>query len=207
MRRRTITMVTAVLVLAGCSSGTTAGEDASETLPAAGTSTGASASEEASADDPLLLAYDLAGMEPTEIIEHLDALGGAERPADLMASVRVDELLLSDASGELTLALPEDRFYLSVAPYVDQTHECFYHSLTTCQGELTGEAVEVTVLDDAGDVILNEERTTAENGFVGMWLPRDVEGTVRITADGRTGEVPFSTGDDGATCLTTLQLA
>ncbi|MEE6274284.1 CueP family metal-binding protein [Georgenia sp. MJ206] len=173
---------------------------------ALGVLTGCSAQTPSPAD-AFLTQHGLGGMEPSEIVEHLDSLGGAERPTELMASVRPDELLLSDGVEEVSLALPEDEFYLSLAPYVEQTHDCFFHSLTTCQGELVGEDVEVTVLDDAGEVILDEAMTTQENGFVGMWLPRDVTGTIEVTADGRTGTVPFSTDDDGATCLTTLQLA
>ncbi|MHB1064925.1 MAG: CueP family metal-binding protein, partial [Georgenia sp.] len=129
-----------------------------------------------------------------------------DRPADLMASVRPEVLLLSDGVAEHSLPLPADRFYVSIAPYVNQTHECFFHSLTTCRGELGGEDVTVRVVDDAGEVLVDEERTTFANGFVGMWLPRDVTGTIEVTQGGRTGVVEFSTDADGATCVTTLRL-
>ncbi|MDP9822944.1 hypothetical protein J2S59_002753 [Nocardioides massiliensis] len=72
--------------------------------------------------------------------------------------------------------MPEDRFYLAVAPYVDQTHECFYHSLTTCLGELDSADVRVKIVDEANDeVLVDEVRTTFDNGFLGFWLPRDIE--------------------------------
>ncbi len=45
------------------------------------------------------------------------------------------------------------------------------------------------------------------NGFVGLWLPRDIEGTLRISQDERAGEVDFATDADAPTCVTTLQLA
>jgi hypothetical protein len=156
----------------------------------------------------LLARHGLAGQDAAEIIDRLDRLGLADRPEDLMASVRPDELLLSDDAGELTLDVPEDSFYLSVAPYVTDTHECFHHSLTTCQGELPGEQVQVTVTAAAtGEVLVDEETTTFANGFVGLWLPRDVAGTLRISHDGRTAETEISTGTGDPTCLTTLQLA
>ena len=200
MARRLLAAAATVLVLAGCSSA-----DAGTT--AAPTATGA-ATEAADAAD-LVARQGLTGMDATQIVDHLDRLSLTDRPTDLMASVRPDELLLTDGTQELTLDLPEDRYYLSVAPYVDRTHDCFHHSLTTCTGELADEAVDVRIVDDAtGEVLVEEQVTTWDNGFVGFWLPRDVEGTVEVTADGLTGTAPFSTADDdGATCLTTLRLA
>ncbi|KAE8763501.1 CueP family metal-binding protein [Georgenia thermotolerans] len=179
------------LALAGCS--------AAEPSPA-------TTAEATDAD--FLAAHDLAGMDAPDIIDHLDELDVAERPTDLMASVRPSELVLSDDQREVTLPLPEDRFYLSVAPYVDQTHDCFYHSLTTCLGELGGEDVQVRIVDDAtGEVLVDEQATTFDNGFVGFWLPREIEGTVEVTYGELSGEADVVTTEDGATCMTTLQLA
>ena len=94
-----------------------------------------------------------------------------------------------------------------MAPYVDQTHECFHHSPTTCAGELSSREVQVRIVDETNDKVLVEEtRTTFENGFTGFWLPRDIEGTLRVTYDGRTGETDFATDKEAPTCLTTLQL-
>ena len=160
-----------------------------------------------SATDVLLADYGLDGMETVEVIDHLDRLGGDDRPSDLMASVRPSELLVSVGDEEHSLEVPDGQFYLSVAPYVDTTHECFNHSLTTCQGELTETDVDVTITDDTnGEVLVDEVRTTFANGFVGFWLPRDIEGTVSVEYDGLSGEVDFATDEESPTCLTTLQL-
>jgi len=114
--------------------------------------------------------------------------------------------MLAGPDQEVALPLEDNEFYLSIAPYVDQTHECYYHSLTTCRGELANEDISVRIIDDSGAVLVDEQVTTFDNGFVGFWLPRDIEGTVEVTHDGRTGQRDFSTSEDGATCLTTLQL-
>ena len=193
MRRRSLpTFATAAagtalaLALAGCTAG----------------------APEPSALDALLDRHDLAGLTGQEVVDHLEGLETAERPTDLVASVRASELVLADASYETTVPLPDDTFYLSVAPFVDGTHECFYHSLTTCQGELAGEPVSVTVVDAAtGDVLVEEDTTLGANGFVGYWLPRDVDAKLRVEHEGRVGTTVVSTGDDDPTCLTTLQLA
>ena len=195
MKRLAALIGTLALVLTGCSTADTNTATGPDTAPAA---TGAQVE--------FLDAHGLAGMDVTEIIDHLDRLGGADRPTDLMASIRPDELVFSDGQQELAVAMPQDRFYLSVAPYVDQTHECFYHSLTTCQGELTDQDLDVRITTDDGEVLLEEEMTTFDNGFVGLWLPRDVHGTIEVSHDGRSGATDFTTTDDGATCLTTLQL-
>ncbi|SDD06740.1 hypothetical protein SAMN05216410_2748 [Sanguibacter gelidistatuariae] len=182
-------------------------------VPLAGCATtdGASLSPDSSTtaqDAPALLAdFDLTGMDAREAIEHLDPLGGSERPSALMASIRADELLLSADGRETTLDMPTDGFYVSIAPYVDQTHDCFFHSLTTCQGELAGADLQITVTDDAtGQTLIDEQKTTYDNGFVGLWLPRDMTGTLTVTHDGKSVESPISTNADSATCLTTLKL-
>ena len=189
MRKFATIAAAAVLLVAGCSS-------ADPALEPAG-----------SADQEFLATYDLADMEVTDMIDRLDRLGVAERSSDYMASIRPDELVLTDGEQEVALPMPQDSFYLSIAPYVDQTHDCFYHSLTTCQGELINEDLEVRITDKAtGEVLVDQTVTTYENGFAGFWLPREVDGSIEVTYGGQAGAVDFSTNDDGATCLTTLQL-
>src|SRR5690606_18291896 len=112
----------AALVLAGC----TPGDQAPE--------------QEASA---LLEAHNLDDLQAVEIIDQLDRVAVAERATNLMASVRSDSLLITDGQEEVTLEIPEDRFYVSIAPYVSQTHDCYYHSLTTCVGELSQQEVDL----------------------------------------------------------------
>lgn len=56
------------------------------------------------------------------------------------------------------------------------------------------------------EVLVDETRTTFENGFTAFWLPRDIEGTLRVTYDGKTGAIDFATDQDAPTCLTNLQL-
>ena len=190
----------AVFALTGCS----AGDD--ESVP--DSSANAPAASAANPDAEELLAdRGLDGMDTVELIDHLDRLGGTERPDDLFASVRPDQLVLAADDVETSLPIPEDRFYLSVAPYLDRTHECFNHSLTTCTGELASTPVEVRIVDNStDDVLVDETVTTFANGFVGFWLPRDLQAELEITYDGKTARSDSGTGDEDPTCLTTLQL-
>ncbi len=198
MNRTRTAILTAVLLLSlgvvgGCSSVTGTGPEPVVT------------SESAGDPDALLSAHGLSGMDTREVIETLDQ-DPAARPLEIMGSVTYDEVVLSDENSEVSLPLDGDEFYISAAPYETRTHECYFHSLGTCQGELTNTDVHVTVVSDDGETLIDDDMTTYANGFVGFWVPKDITGTVRMTVDGKTAEVPFSSDEEGATCLTTLEL-
>ncbi|WP_347125656.1 CueP family metal-binding protein [Microbacterium sp. SY138] len=161
----------------------------------------------ASAQD-LLAAHDLAGLDVGEVIERLDAMPVADRPDDLLASVEPDALLLRDTSGrESRLPMPDDAVYISVAPFREQTHECHFHSLTTCVGELSDIEMRIVLTADDGTVLIDEMRRTHDNGFTGVWVPRGIEATLTVESAGLTGTVPLSTtSPDDRTCVTDLQL-
>lgn len=162
---------------------------------------------EAAAPSPdVLAAAELADASGRQIVDTLEA-DPQPRPLAVSVSVKEDHLVVSDGGSERTVALPEDLFYVSVAPYVSSTHDCFYHALGGCQGELPGEEVDVRITDGGGSVLVEKTVTTHANGFVGFWLPRGIEGgTVEMTTDEGTGQVPLSTTPGSPTCLTTLQL-
>lgn len=150
--------------------------------------------------------------DPRDIIDALDAMLVDERPATLFASVNGATLELSHADGvneeeTLSLPMPEDEFYVSVAPYIEHTHDCYFHSLTTCLGELGNTGVHVTVTNtETGATLIDEQRTTFDNGFVGLWVPRDAVLEIRIEGESGSGSVDVSTSEEDPTCITTLQL-
>lgn len=150
--------------------------------------------------------YGLEGKTPEQIIETLDR-DPRPRPLPLVASVRSDHVILSDGTDQETLKLTTDKFYLSVAPYAARTHECHFHNLGTCQGELASKPVKITITDSDGKVLVDEQTSTYANGFVAFWIPRDITGTVRVETDGKSGETQFDSKSDGATCVTTLQVS
>lgn len=169
-----------------------------------------SADDEQAAAQPssaVLTEHDLDGKSTEQIIEELDK-GADDKTAQLVGSVRYDELQLTDQESGEELTLPmDDEFYLAIAPYVEKTHECYYHNLASCQGELVDQQLDVTITADDGEVLVDETVTTYQNGFVGFWLPRDIAGTISVSYDGKSVEAPFATGADDPTCVTTLQLS
>ncbi len=195
----TVSLVAALSVgavaLAGCS---TAAE------PAGGTAT----NEPSSSTAQMLDALNLDPADPKTMIEALDAMPVAERPGDLIVSVLPTSLQLQPGEpDEVSITLAHENFYLSIAPFVSETHPCTFHSLTTCLGELQNTPVELTVTDATnGEVIVSKRTSTADNGFVGVWLPRGGEFSVRIDSAQGSAEQTVKTGDEDPTCLTTLQL-
>lgn len=155
----------------------------------------------------VLATLGLTGLSGKQIVEKLDQ-DPSPRPLAFKASVRSDRVIVGTTHGEVSVPITGERsFYLSLAPYQTRTHDCFFHSLATCKGELAGTPVRVTVKDQAGMDLVNADATTYANGFVGFWLPKDIKGTVTVTAAGKSGTVPFTTGAEDATCLTTLKLS
>lgn len=151
----------------------------------------------------------LAGLSVQEIINQLDEMPIADRPTTLLASVRPANLVLSTDGQEGSLPIPDDQFYLSFAPYVSGTHDCHFHSLTTCRGELQNVDMQVTITNaETGDVLVDEKKTSFDNGFVGVWLPRGITVDLTVSYDGKEASAEISTaGDEDATCVTTLKLA
>lgn len=126
---------------------------------------------------------------------------------DQTASITSTQLIVTENNdNELTYDLPEDEFFVSIAPFISETHPCTIHSLTGCQGEMINKDLDFYIEDENGQVIVDETITSEANGFVDLWLPRDQTYRVKITHDGKESESEISTFEDDGTCITTMQL-
>ena len=186
------------LTLAGCTA-TGAG-------PAGSTGSTSPAATAPAEIDAVLASAGLEGQDAEQVVAALEA-STDDRTAGPVGSVRYDHVLLTGSAGEAAMPLPDDLFYLSIAPYVERTHDCFYHNLATCQGELAGESVHVTVTDEAGATVVDQDVTLQANGFTGLWLPRDTTGELTVTYEDKRATTPIATGPEDPTCLTTLRLS
>src|SRR5690625_4884423 len=72
------------------------------------------------------------------------------------ASITSHELVVEEDNEELVYELPEEEFFVSIAPFINETHECAVHSLTGCQGELVEEEIDVLITDWSGEVVVDE---------------------------------------------------
>ncbi|GJM71109.1 hypothetical protein HMSSN036_33250 [Paenibacillus macerans] len=74
------------------------------------------------------------------------------------ASITARQLVVTDeGKGSTAYELPEDEFFVSIAPYLEQTHPCDIHSLTGCQGELADQEFDVSIADLEGNTILDQK--------------------------------------------------
>lgn len=124
------------------------------------------------------------------------------------ASITSTELIVKDEnSTEKTYDLPEDEFFLSIAPYIETTHPCQIHSLTSCQGEMTGQEFSVSVIDEEGNAVMDQAVLKSQtNGFIDLWLPRDQTYQITIEHEGKKAQSEISTFDSDDTCIATMQL-
>ncbi|MHA3682689.1 CueP family metal-binding protein [Leucobacter sp. HY1908] len=156
----------------------------------------------------LLSELGLSTNDAVTLVEGLEALPVNDRPNGLTVQVLPSSVVLQPGTpAEESLPLAGDEFYLSLAPYETQTHPCEFHVPTSCLGEMQGAEIQLRITDaETGEVVRDEVTSTEDNGFIGVWLPREREYRVQVTADGRTGERTVRTGSTDPTCITTLQL-
>ena len=149
---------------------------------------------------------DDAALKVENIKELVSDYSGATNKSE-SASITSQQLIVNKADGDkLVYDLSEEDFFVSIAPYVDQTHPWTNHSLTGCQGELADKEFDVYIEDTEGNVILDEKLKAKSNGFFDLWLPRDKTYQVKIKYDGKVSESEISTFENDGTCITTMQL-
>lgn len=123
------------------------------------------------------------------------------------ASITSHQLIVSDSNqSQKTYDLPKDEFFVSIAPYINGTHPCAIHSLTGCQGEMSGKSFEVKVTDEDGNVIIDNTLQAHNNGFIDMWLPRDRKYQVEIVYGEKSVKEEITTFEGDNTCISTMQL-
>lgn len=126
---------------------------------------------------------------------------------DTSASITSTQLIITDSDDkESVYDLPEEEFFVSIAPFINETHPCEIHSLTGCQGELVNQNFDFYIEDMDGNVVLDETMNSESNGFIDLWLPRDKTYNVKISYEGKQVESEISTFEKDGTCITTMQL-
>ncbi|MHB8097112.1 MAG: CueP family metal-binding protein [Erysipelotrichaceae bacterium] len=144
------------------------------------------------------------GLEKTEIKEVVNILDQRiDEPTNVGARITGDKLFLYDNEKEYSLDLPTDSFFVSIAPYINEVHPCTIHNLVSCRGEIFNQTMRIRIIDENNQIIIDEERTTQDNGFIGIWLPKGINATLNVEYDGLTVEYPISTFSESDTCITT----
>ncbi|KAF0222714.1 MAG: hypothetical protein FD133_1906 [Erysipelotrichaceae bacterium] len=149
----------------------------------------------------VLSKYELNGLSVKEMVNKLDSV--TDEKNGLNASITSTTLILYDNEKQYEFKLPKDEFYVSFAPYLNEIHPCQTHNLVSCKGELFNKEFEISVVKKDGTVILDQKVKSMNSGFIGLWLPRDIEATLTINYKGTSVSKPLTTFDKSDTCITT----
>ena len=156
-------------------------------------------------DADFLEQYNLDNLSTKQIVTELDLK--TDESDGFYAAITGGNLIVGDFDNEFKYNTPDDQFYLSFAPYINATHPCGNHNLVTCRGELQNINMHVVIKDSDGNTIIDGDYTSFDNGFIGLWLPKDIEGSITVTYQGLSASSPITTTSSSNTCLTTLKLS
>jgi hypothetical protein len=126
---------------------------------------------------------------------------------DVKTFVTPDAVNFQFKDGKMVVVpLPDDQMIVSIAPYVNKTHPCATHTMSSCKGELKNTLIEVKAVTAGGRVLINESIMSPFTGFVDLWLPRNQEITLYVSALGKKATGKIDTYRNSKTCDSTLKL-
>src|SRR5271157_2578934 len=149
----------------------------------------------------------LDGLSPEAIMSLANSWGlkSDENKVTIWTSSRAFNFQFADGA-KTVIAMPDDRMVVSIAPFIMKTHPCSGHYPSTCRGELANTPVHVTAVSADGRTLIDEDTRTLPNGFIDLWLPRDLKVDVSMKARGLQATVRIGTFDTDITCITTPKL-
>lgn len=106
----------------------------------------------------------------------------------------------------VSVPLPDDEMVVSIAPYINKTHECATHYMSKCDGELKNTWVKVKAVAAGGKILIDKKIKIPATGFFDLWLPRDQKIDISVRAVGKKAKGKILTFRDSKTCDTTLKL-
>ncbi len=120
--------------------------------------------------------------------------------------VTTEELIVEFPDGrEVHKNLPDNEMYIAIAPYINYTHSCTNHYISSCKAELTKKGFKVTAISN-NDTIINQNITSLNNGFIELWLPRDKTISISIIYGLLGSKEIIKTDKESRTCFTTFKL-
>ena len=126
---------------------------------------------------------------------------------DVVTFVTPDKVNFKFKDGEtISILLPDDVMMVSIAPYINKTHTCATHYISSCDAELKNTKIKVTAVAAGGKILINKIMKTAPTGFLDLWLPRNQIIDITVSAKGKSATGRIFTNRDSNTCETTLKL-
>ncbi len=106
----------------------------------------------------------------------------------------------------ISIPLPDDEMIVSIAPYINKTHTCATHYMSSCDAELKSTKIKVKAVAAGGQILINKTMKTAPTGFLDLWLPRNQDIDLTLSAKGKSAAGKLFTYRNSKTCDTTLKL-
>ena len=126
---------------------------------------------------------------------------------DVVTFVTPDNVNFKFKDGQtISILLPDDVMMVSIAPYINKTHTCATHYISSCDAELKNTKIKVTAVAAGGKILINKIMKTAPTGFLDLWLPRNQVIDITVSAKGKSATGRIFTNRDSKTCETTLKL-
>ncbi|MGE5480706.1 MAG: CueP family metal-binding protein [Chloroflexota bacterium] len=125
----------------------------------------------------------------------------------ITSHVTTEEVIFKFPDGrEVKKPIPAGSVYIAFAPYINNTHTCEQHYLSSCDGEMKEKTFKVTAILPDGKPYVSEDIKSLKNGFFELWLPNNRNMIIKIEYDGKKGEETIPTFPGSRTCITTIQL-
>ena len=105
-----------------------------------------------------------------------------------------------------SIPLPDDEMLVSIAPYINKTHECATHYMSSCDAELKNKPVKIKAVSADNKIVFNKTVKMPPTGFYDLWLPRNQDITITVSALGKKTTGKIFTYKNSKTCETTLKL-
>lgn len=129
------------------------------------------------------------------------------RNVDVVSFVTTDAVHFEFKDGRtVSIPLPGDIIVISIAPYINKTHECAIHYMSKCDAELKNIPIKVKAVTAGGKILIDETLKTLPTGFLDLWLPINQEINVSIGALGKKATKTIYTHSESKTCDTTFKL-
>lgn len=143
----------------------------------------------------------LRGVDAKQAMAYANAWG-----AQVQSYVTPEAVFFKFPDQTVQVPLPKDQMVIAIAPYVNQTHPCKTHFMSSCRGELRELPVKVVVRSASGQTVFSGTVKTQANGFLELWLPREQDLSIALEALGKRAEGRLTTFKDSDTCQTAFQL-
>jgi hypothetical protein len=151
----------------------------------------------------LLSKYNLDNIDQKALINDLE---NKDFNGEITASISDKQIFIYHKTKEYEIMLQEDLFYVSLAPYINQTHGCYTHSLTGCQGELIDKDFIVKIYDEEDNLLEEKTINSGSDGFFGLFLEKGITYKIIVEYEGLSTSYDIDAFTD-QTCFTGGQLS